>query len=994
MKITDIHIYGFGKLENFRLENLHSFSLFYGENEAGKSTIMAFIHGVLFGFPTKVHSEQRYEPKTHAKYGGKLTLTNNKGRSITVERVKGKAAGDVTVFYEDGSIGGEEELKEELNGMDKSTFQGIYSFNIHGLQEISSLKEAEINRYLFSSGMTGTDAIFRLEEHWQKELDRLFKKSGKKPEINQKLTELRDTEVKLKKAKEKNETFTLLLQKKNKSEEALKALHKEKDQKEEDLKLVEALKKSWHDLHEYQVVKRRLQELQGTASFPVEGLQRLDNWQNQLAQQQSALEVTLSRVVELEKAMEESRPDEDLTDRSSLLSSLLEKRELFTKRQDQAAEYEREIGQLNLKMGHLMQELRIEEIDSMHEVRLDLVTKDRVKSIEEALYKLQLKKESLTERIKAEENQLQYLEERCTELEDKLLEESKFQELQKNVRDSREADTLKIQYDLLQEQIRENKERRNRKYIKGNPLLTGSIIALFTALLVWVLSGSLLTGVGVLIVVLAVSFFLASSTKNQDGSRYLRELENKAEILHGKIQAQQSKDDSKSHALLKEQSELRESWKQWILKLENHQHTIHKLQEEYRNLEIQEDNLQEEFKRLAKELKLPAELHWKLLGEAFEKLKELMTLAEEKQNAEEACHKCLQKLSNYKKEVEEAVEGLPIPHSTIEETLLRIKDALVKNERKTLSYQHLEKQKDDAEEERGFIQARLNTIEREIKELLAAAQAGTVEDFREKAALANEKDSLEQQERILLNSLGMNLLRAFHEFKDKGIEIHEAISSLEEELTDIKQKIYKENENLAEAVYEISVLEEGDSYTRLLYKYQEQKAALNDLSREWLKYSLARSALKRTIEDYKKEKLPKVIQTADNYLGLLTNGVYSKIRSQQDQTFIISRKDGMTFTPDELSQGTKEQVYIALRFALVGMLKDVYSMPVIIDDGFVNFDEKRTEAVMKLLEHLKEDTQVLFFTCHRHILKNVEDGETIHLNDVRNEPLTMAGEIK
>ncbi len=63
MKIVEINIYGYGKFENVLFTDLHSTQVFFGENEAGKSTIMSFIHSILFGFPTKLHSELRYEPK-------------------------------------------------------------------------------------------------------------------------------------------------------------------------------------------------------------------------------------------------------------------------------------------------------------------------------------------------------------------------------------------------------------------------------------------------------------------------------------------------------------------------------------------------------------------------------------------------------------------------------------------------------------------------------------------------------------------------------------------------------------------------------------------------------------------------------------------------------------------------------------------------------------------------------------------------------------------
>ena len=114
MKICDLHIYGYGKLSNLRISNLQEFQVFYGKNEAGKSTIMSFIHSMLFGFPTKQQAELRYEPKDGAKYGGQLTVIFPAHGKAIIERVKGKSAGDVSVRLEDGTIGEEELLKELL----------------------------------------------------------------------------------------------------------------------------------------------------------------------------------------------------------------------------------------------------------------------------------------------------------------------------------------------------------------------------------------------------------------------------------------------------------------------------------------------------------------------------------------------------------------------------------------------------------------------------------------------------------------------------------------------------------------------------------------------------------------------------------------------------------------------------------------------------------------------------------------------------------------
>lgn len=78
MYIQKIEIYGYGKWVDqvFHLEP--GLNLFIGGNEAGKTTLVSFIHSILFGFPTKQSSENRYEPKDSSRYGGKIWIQDSR----------------------------------------------------------------------------------------------------------------------------------------------------------------------------------------------------------------------------------------------------------------------------------------------------------------------------------------------------------------------------------------------------------------------------------------------------------------------------------------------------------------------------------------------------------------------------------------------------------------------------------------------------------------------------------------------------------------------------------------------------------------------------------------------------------------------------------------------------------------------------------------------------------------------------------------------------
>ncbi|MDF2663993.1 MAG: hypothetical protein K0Q94_6784, partial [Paenibacillus sp.] len=86
MNIRDIRIDAFGTLRDRRFAPEGPITLFYGPNEAGKSTIMGFIRAVLFGLPPRTVSSNLYEPHAGGMYGGALTLELGEGRSYRVER--------------------------------------------------------------------------------------------------------------------------------------------------------------------------------------------------------------------------------------------------------------------------------------------------------------------------------------------------------------------------------------------------------------------------------------------------------------------------------------------------------------------------------------------------------------------------------------------------------------------------------------------------------------------------------------------------------------------------------------------------------------------------------------------------------------------------------------------------------------------------------------------------------------------------------------------
>ena len=91
----------------------------------------------------------------------------------------------------------------------------------------------------------------------------------------------------------------------------------------------------------------------------------------------------------------------------------------------------------------------------------------------------------------------------------------------------------------------------------------------------------------------------------------------------------------------------------------------------------------------------------------------------------------------------------------------------------------------------------------------------------------------------------------------------------------------------------------------------------------------------------------------------VTEGVYEKVWVD-DAMRVQLLVEGRIITMDQVSKGTLEQIYFALRMAAAEILHEE-EFPVVFDDAFVCYDDRRLIAVLRWLERNRK--QVLIFTC-------------------------------
>lgn len=207
MKLRQLKIDGFGKFNNQVFDVYSENQLFFGENEAGKSTVYQFIRTILFGFPKKREILRDFTPVNGAIYGGKVIFEDKVYGKVTVERFKEKNKGQALVTLENGQTGNDLLLEKIIAPLTKEAFDQVFSFQQEQLSELNQLNEVRLQHLLLTVGLTGSERLTKMNDTFLKERQKLFKPSGRVPEINQKLRQLKKIEQQIEVVESQEATY-------------------------------------------------------------------------------------------------------------------------------------------------------------------------------------------------------------------------------------------------------------------------------------------------------------------------------------------------------------------------------------------------------------------------------------------------------------------------------------------------------------------------------------------------------------------------------------------------------------------------------------------------------------------------------------------------------------------------------------------------------------------------------------------------------------------
>ncbi|MBI4864171.1 MAG: AAA family ATPase [Candidatus Riflebacteria bacterium] len=212
------------------------------------------------------------------------------------------------------------------------------------------------------------------------------------------------------------------------------------------------------------------------------------------------------------------------------------------------------------------------------------------------------------------------------------------------------------------------------------------------------------------------------------------------------------------------------------------------------------------------------------------------------------------------------------------------------------------------------------------------------------------------------------------------------IAELEGSRSERQELLMQEGEKIGTEQRSLGALGGSAAATEAADQAESLMAQIETDAREYAVLCLARAALLRSIERYREKSQGPVVSRASAVFRDLTGGSFQGLKVDYDEKgnpILLGVRGGTAGREvglEGLSDGTRDQLYLALRLASLELYLGVHEpVPFIVDDILVNFDDARAVAAIGALRALARKTQVIVFTHHEHIRRlasqTVPDGE-------------------
>jgi len=1015
VRIDRIFIDGFGHFHDVDILANGPLTVISGANEAGKSTLLSFVRTVLFGFPGRL-ANRHYPPFAGGVHGGRLTLTNGVGQQYTVQRHQGPRGGPLDVTGPNGARF-DDSVMPSLVGPSADLFKSVFAFSLDELQDMKSLSGEEVSGRIYSAGVGAANlpaAVRELDASRQA----IFAPRGRSHKAATILNELQDTESQLAETANQAVEYGRLTTRGQQVREELESIAARRAELSSQASDLDRLSRAWDEWAPIRLREDRLRALPEFVRFPENAAVRLEGLDERIEEAAPEVEDAQAALTQAEIEASKDVPDEDLTPEATVIESIRRGRDRFDSSVYDLPKRVADLGADSKKLTHDLRDLgqdwdeaRLDRFDASMVVRDEAEQlRERLTAAEQAVRDCNIGLERSQQDQRDAAQAQREAEAAFDGIDQPALDSEQLQEQRRRVRAARTSyaeliaarqRTQDLDSQLAAFDADDDKASVTRLPLTPILLVVGGLIALGVGV---VLDGQQAAlALGAVLVVFGIATYLTRTTKQSDdtGSR------------EGALRAQHREAASTEQSADKEIQNAGEAIGLAEIdsaSLDEFEEGLSGIQEAIRRYQVAAGTLGESERVVVRQTARTAEAQelldaatassesalndwrtWLIARDLAETLtpNTFMQLLGRVETARAQRTPVVQMrdrikaierdISEYRDLVESVASrhGLDLDGANSSKVSMAADDLIRRLDQANeaiLARQNAEKALEDASQRLGSTQRRLERLNAERSELIATAGAADPEDLRRRAGQHKQRQDLERQlteEREHLQRLclpNQPLQQLINTLAQTSSEY------LNDELTTVKHDIETLDAQRSESdkeggslTNELGRLATDEASSELRARRESLLAQIKDLAAEWSKLTIAATILQRTRQKYEQERQPGVIRHAQEFFATITGDRYCRVFIPADQPsqVYVETSTGATLEPEQLSRGTREQLYLALRFGLIREFGEhSESLPVIVDEVLVNFDPDRQHKAAEAFAELSKTNQVLVFTCH------------------------------
>ncbi len=266
----------------------------------------------------------------------------------------------------------------------------------------------------------------------------------------------------------------------------------------------------------------------------------------------------------------------------------------------------------------------------------------------------------------------------------------------------------------------------------------------------------------------------------------------------------------------------------------------------------------------------------------------------------------------------------------------------------------------------------------ELSRLCQAAGVDTARKLPELEARAKRK----RESEINLDQIQRQLVKASPQYTEEQLRLHLAskdVASLDTDIENYRLALITLEQELQLAreheEHTRTRLQEIDGSDQAALELEFMQQAVSNIGANmpaWIRSRLAHALLTDALNRFRERAQAPMLNSATRFLSLMTNDEYVGLISEdgRKQPALLARhRNGTIKTMAGLSEGTRDQLYLALRLAAVDLRRQSgIDMPLVLDDVLMSSDENRSRLALLALTEFAADNQVILLTHHQHIV--------------------------